>query len=145
MSAFQRETAHGQGQARKRAVCSLTIIDHMRDRYTEIEFLVRFPVDRDSVTMRCLSRSGDMSVHELSCVCCSPLTRHGALSSKPAGAFTLSVCPLKKPVSLRSRSITVCTLELAIHPLFPKSLMSYSACPIGRCLVFVSFRHSAYF
>lgn len=34
------------------------------------------------------------------------LTLHGLLSSKPAGAFGLSVCPLRKPVSLRSRSIT---------------------------------------
>jgi hypothetical protein len=33
-------------------------------------------------------------------------TRHGLLSSKPAGAIGLSVWPRAKPVSRRSRSIT---------------------------------------
>lgn len=34
------------------------------------------------------------------------LTRQGLFSSKPAGATGLSVCPLRKPVNLLSRSIT---------------------------------------
>lgn len=33
-------------------------------------------------------------------------TLHGLLSSKPAGASALSVCPRANPVSLRSRSST---------------------------------------
>jgi hypothetical protein len=35
------------------------------------------------------------------------LTFHPALSSNPFGASARSLCPLKNPVNLRSRSITV--------------------------------------
>lgn len=44
------------------------------------------------------------------------LTLHGLLSSNPAGAFTLSVCPRRKPVSRLSLSITVRMTTLANAP-----------------------------
>lgn len=62
---------------------------------------------------------------QLTCACTRALlnrlrTLHGLLNSKPGGAFTLSDCPRRKPVSLRSRSITAnFQLGQSLHFLSP--------------------------
>ena len=51
--------------------------------------------------------------------CSSKHTLQALLNSNPSGAFTVSVCPRKNPVSLRSRSITTFADSKSLAHLIP--------------------------
>lgn len=71
-----------------------------------------------------------------------PHTLHGLLNSKPAGALGLSVCPLKNPVSRRSRSITAITPH--VNPAPSSLLKTYFVCPTDPPNASGACHHSAY-